>query len=79
VGGTIEWRPQRFTQRENTMMKQSTKDKAQGDFHQWRGTIEGKAGKLTNDHGLEAEGVVEKIAGKIQKKIGQAEKAVETP
>lgn len=61
------------------MMKQSTEDKAQGSFHELQGTIKDKAGKLTNDPGLEAEGVVEKIAGKIQKKIGQAEKAVETP
>ena len=61
------------------MMKQSTKDKAQGSLHELKGAIEGKAGKLANDPGLEAEGVVEKIAGKIQKKIGQAEKAVETP
>jgi uncharacterized protein YjbJ (UPF0337 family) len=61
------------------MMKQSTKDKAQGKFHEVKGAIKRKAGKLTNDPGLEAEGIVEKIGGKIQKKIGQAEKAVEKP
>jgi uncharacterized protein YjbJ (UPF0337 family) len=61
------------------MMKQGTKDKAQGSFHELKGTIKRKAGKLTNDPGLEAEGVVEKIAGKIQKKIGQAEEGVEKP
>jgi uncharacterized protein YjbJ (UPF0337 family) len=61
------------------MMKQGTKDKAQGSFHEAKGKIKAKAGKLTNDPSLEAEGFVEKIAGKVQKKIGQAEKAVETP
>jgi uncharacterized protein YjbJ (UPF0337 family) len=33
-------------------------------------------GELTNDSDLEGEGIGEKIAGKIQKKIGQAEKAL---
>jgi len=61
------------------MMKQSTKDEAQGAFHELKGTVKGKAGKLTNDPGLEAEGLVEKVGGKIQKKIGQAEKVVEKP
>jgi uncharacterized protein YjbJ (UPF0337 family) len=61
------------------MMKQSTKDEAQGAFHDLKGAIKGKVGKLTNDPGLEAEGLVEKVGGKIQKKIGQAEKVVETP
>jgi uncharacterized protein YjbJ (UPF0337 family) len=67
------------TQGEITMMQQSTKDKAEGSFHELKGTIKRKAGKLINDPGLEAEGVVEKIAGKIQTKVGQVEKAVETP
>jgi uncharacterized protein YjbJ (UPF0337 family) len=61
------------------MMKQSTKDKVQGGFNELKGTIKGEVGKLTDDPGLEAEGIVEKIAGKIQKKIGQAEKVVEKP
>ncbi len=59
------------------MMKRSTKDKAEGIFHELKGTIKSKAGKLTNNPGLEAKGIVEKIAGKVQKKIGQVEKAVE--
>jgi uncharacterized protein YjbJ (UPF0337 family) len=42
-----------------------------------KGTIKSKAGKLTNNRGLEAKGIVEKIAGKVQKKIGQVEKVVE--
>jgi uncharacterized protein YjbJ (UPF0337 family) len=61
------------------MMKKSTKDEAQGSFHELKGAIKNKAGKLTNDPDLEAEGLVEKIGGKIQKKIAQVEKVVEKP
>jgi uncharacterized protein YjbJ (UPF0337 family) len=39
--------------------------------------IKEKAGKLTNNPSLEAEGKVENTAGKIQEKIGQVEKALE--
>jgi len=60
-------------------MKQSTDDKVKGSVHELKGTIKRKMGKLTNDPGLEAEGIVEEVGGKIQKKIGQAEKAVEKP
>ncbi len=51
--------------------------KAKGIFHELKGTIKGKTGKLTNNRGLVAKGLVEKIAGKIQKKIGQVERAFE--
>jgi uncharacterized protein YjbJ (UPF0337 family) len=61
------------------MMKQSTKDKVKGNVHELKGTIKRKVGKLTNDPGLEAEGIVEEVGGKIQKKIGQAEKVIEKP
>ena len=61
------------------MTNQSTKDKAEGAFHEVKGAIKSKVGELTNDSGLETEGVVEKIAGKIQKKIGQVEEVIEKP
>jgi uncharacterized protein YjbJ (UPF0337 family) len=38
--------------------------------------VKEKVGQVTNDPGLEAEGQVEKIGGKVQKKIGQAEKVL---
>ena len=59
------------------MMKQSTKDKAEGTFHELKGAIKGKAGQLTNNPGLRARGFVEKVAGKIQKKVGQIEKGAD--
>ena len=58
-------------------MKPSTKDEIAGKLHEVKGDIKEKVGRVTNDPDLEAEGTGEKIAGKIQKKIGQVEKVVE--
>jgi uncharacterized protein YjbJ (UPF0337 family) len=60
-------------------MKDSTKDAAEGAFHELKGAIKGQAGKLTNDPDLEADGIVEKITGKIQQKVAQVEKIIEEP
>jgi len=57
-------------------MKRSTKDKAQGRFHEVRGKVKETVGRATNHPDLEAEGQVEKIGGKVQKKIGQVEKVL---
>ncbi|MDO8477260.1 MAG: CsbD family protein [Candidatus Rokubacteria bacterium] len=59
-------------------MKPSTKDKAQGTFHEVKGKVKEKVGRATNNPELEAEGQVEKIAGKVQKKIGQVKKVLGT-
>ncbi len=55
-------------------MKQSTKDRARGKFHEVKGKVKEKVGRATNDPDLEAEGQVENIGGKVQKKIGQVER-----
>jgi uncharacterized protein YjbJ (UPF0337 family) len=55
-------------------MKSSTKDKAEGAFHEVKGKIKEVAGKLSDDPNLEAEGTGEKIAGKVQVKVGQVKK-----
>jgi uncharacterized protein YjbJ (UPF0337 family) len=60
-------------------MKDSTKDSAEGTFHEAKGTIKSHVGKLSNDPDLEADGIVENITGKIQKKIAQVEKIIEKP
>ena len=57
-------------------MKPSTKDKAEGKFHEMKGKVKEKAGQLTNNPDLEAEGTGEKAAGKVQGIIGQVEKAL---
>jgi uncharacterized protein YjbJ (UPF0337 family) len=59
-------------------MKESTKDKAEGTFHEVKGKVKEKVGRVTNDPDLEGEGQGEKIGGKVQKKIGQVEKVLGT-
>ena len=55
-------------------MKSSTKDQAEGKFHETKGKVKEVVGKLSDDPELEAEGTGEKIAGKVQVKIGQVKK-----
>ena len=57
-------------------MEPSTRDEIAGRVHEVKGTIKEKVGELTNDPDLEGEGIGEKIAGKVQKKIGQVQKAL---
>jgi uncharacterized protein YjbJ (UPF0337 family) len=58
-------------------MKQSTKDQAQGKFHEVKGKVKEKLGRATNNPRLEDEGHDEKVVGKVQKKVGQVEKVLE--
>ena len=58
-------------------MKPSTENEIAGKVHEVKGTIKEKVGQLTNDPDLEGEGIGEKIAGKVQKKISQLEKVIE--
>jgi uncharacterized protein YjbJ (UPF0337 family) len=60
-------------------MKSSTTDKIAGRIHEVTGNIKEKVRQATSNPELEAEGIGEKIAGKIQKKIGQLEKVIEKP
>jgi uncharacterized protein YjbJ (UPF0337 family) len=55
-------------------MKNSTKDKAEGRFHEVKGKVKEVAGKLSNNPQLEAEGTGEKIAGEVQAKVGEVKK-----
>jgi uncharacterized protein YjbJ (UPF0337 family) len=58
-------------------MDDSTKDQAQGKFHELKGKLKETAGQLTNDPNLTDDGQAEQIAGTVQKKIGQVEKVFE--
>jgi uncharacterized protein YjbJ (UPF0337 family) len=58
------------------MTKQSTEDSATGKLHEVKGAIRQKAGELTRNQDLEADGQAEKIAGKVQNFVGKIEKAV---
>ena len=57
-------------------MKSSTQDQTEGKFHKAKGTFKEIAGKLNDDPQLEAEGTGEKMAGKVQEKIGQVKKVL---
>jgi uncharacterized protein YjbJ (UPF0337 family) len=59
-------------------MKSSTKDEVAGKVREMKGAVKEKVGKLTNDPDLEAQGIAEKVAGKIQHKIGQVKKVLGT-
>jgi uncharacterized protein YjbJ (UPF0337 family) len=58
-------------------MKPSTSDQAKGKMHEVKGAVKEKIGRATNDPNLEDEGSGEKVAGKIQKKVGEVEKVLE--
>ena len=58
-------------------MKPSTTDQIKGVLHEVKGAAKEKVGQVVSDPDLEAEGQAEKIAGKVQKKVGQIEKVLE--
>ena len=57
-------------------MSSSLKDKVKGTLHQAKGKAKELAGKLTDNPKLQAKGVVEKTAGKAQRKLGQIKKVL---
>jgi len=58
-------------------MKTSTKDQIEGKCHELKGDVKHNAGQLTTDPNLETKGQSEKLAGKVQKKVGQIEEVLE--
>ena len=57
-------------------MKSSTKDKVKGAFHEAKGAVKAMAGEITDNPKLETKGKSEKLAGKVQEKIGQVKKVL---
>ena len=57
-------------------MKTSRKDRVEGTYHELKGRVKEVAGKLSDNPKLEAEGNGEKIAGKVQEKVGQVKKVL---
>ncbi len=52
-------------------------DKFSGKWHQLKGEIKRKWGKMTDDDLKEAEGNMEKLVGKIQERTGEKREAIE--
>jgi len=59
-------------------MNSSTEDKIVGSFREAKGAIKEEVGRVTNNHCLEIKGKVEKTAGKIQRRVGDAKQAAAT-
>ena len=59
------------------MTKTATENEIVGTVHEVKGKIKETVGHLTKDPDVEAEGIGEQIAGKVQKKIGREEKVIE--
>ena len=56
------------------MAKFGMKNRTKGKLHEVKGKIKQKVGRITNSPKVEFEGAGEKVAGKVQKKVGQAVK-----
>ncbi len=57
-------------------MKPSTKDQVEGKLHEVKGNVKKVTGQVTNNSDLANKGEAEKLAGKVQTKIGQVEKVL---
>lgn len=57
-------------------MKDSTKDQVTGKVHELKGAAIEKAGEVVNDPNVAQKGTNEKVAGKVQKKVGEIEKVL---
>lgn len=57
-------------------MSSALKDKVKGTLHEAKGKIKEVAGKITDNPKLEAKGVVEKLAGKAERKLGEIKKVI---
>lgn len=58
------------------MINQSSKDRATGKAHEIKGKIKEETGRMTNRPDVQEKGADEKIAGKVQRKIGEVEKVL---
>ena len=55
-------------------MRSSTKDKIKGSLRETKGKVKEESGKAIGNPNLRDRGTGEKVAGKVQKKIGDAKK-----
>ena len=62
------------TRCEQENMKSSTTDKIQGVAHEAKGRAKEIAGKVIGNPDLQDQGTAEKLAGKVQRKVGDVKK-----
>ena len=58
-------------------MKRSTRNQIKGRGRELKGNIKEKTGRAMNRADMEAEGAMERIGGKVQKKAGDLEKRLD--
>ena len=58
-------------------MKASLNNRLKGTLHEVKGTLRETIGEVKNDPDLAADGRVEKLAGTVQKKLGQIQTVFE--
>jgi uncharacterized protein YjbJ (UPF0337 family) len=63
-----------YRQNKEKIMKSSTRDQAEGKFHEIKGKLREVAGKLSDNPKLEAEGSFEKVSGQVQGRVGHAKR-----
>jgi uncharacterized protein YjbJ (UPF0337 family) len=59
---------------DSVVMKSSTKDKIKGSVREAKGKVKEESGKAIGNPNLRDRGTDEKVAGKVQKKIGDVKK-----
>ena len=74
MGGTAVDSVRRSNHVRFDYMKSSTKDRLKGSVNQVKGAIKEKAGKASGDEELQDRGTAERVAGTIQKKVGDVKK-----
>ena len=57
-------------------MKDSTKDQVKGTMREAKGKLKEAVGVVTDNRQLKGRGRAETLGGKIQKKVGQVERAL---
>jgi uncharacterized protein YjbJ (UPF0337 family) len=58
-------------------MKSSTKDQVEGKLREIKGRVKEAVGHATNNPDVTNQGRAEKLAGRVQKKVGQVKKVFE--
>lgn len=58
-------------------MRNSKKDQLAGKAREMKGSLKEKTGRALNNKKMESKGRIERVGGKVRKKIGEIEKVFE--
>lgn len=60
-----------------SLMRNSTRDRAAGKAREAKGQVKQKAGRALGNGRMETEGAIERVGGRVRRKIGEVEKVLE--